>query len=189
MKKQFSVESHIAGLTGLSKPYRYTVSQGLYLLIKPNSKKVWRFDYRLKERRNTITLGKYEDIDLFKAVTLASDALKRLKAGIDPAPSTRIKNPNTMAKSHTFEQVTVEFTKTKGKSWQGKGRSIQLLRNHVFSTLGAKLIEEITQAEINNLIANIAKTRKETSIRTRKMIVSVFIYAVEHGICKTNIAR
>ncbi len=187
MKKQFSVESHIAGLAGLSKPYRYTVSQGLHLLIKPNSKKVWRLDYKLKERRNTITLGKYEDIDLFEAVKLASKALKNVKNDIDPSPTTRIITP-TMAKS-TFQEVTAALAKTKGKSWQEKGRSIQLLRNHVFPILGVKPIDEITQAEINNLIAKIASTQKETSIRTRKMIVSVFIYAVEHGICKTNIAR
>src|SRR5438874_13680174 len=42
---------------------RYKLSDhgGLYLAVLPTGKKVWRYEYRLHWRRETLTLGTYSD--------------------------------------------------------------------------------------------------------------------------------
>ena len=43
---------------------RLSDGDGLYLLIKPNGAKWWRFDYSINGRRKTLSLGVYPDTGL-----------------------------------------------------------------------------------------------------------------------------
>ena len=44
------------------KPFTMPDSQGLYLLVKPNGSKLWRFQYRYQGRPHLLALG---SIDIF----------------------------------------------------------------------------------------------------------------------------
>ena len=42
-------------------PYKLSDQGGLYLFVKPNGSKVWRYDYKLNDKRLTHTIDTYPD--------------------------------------------------------------------------------------------------------------------------------
>src|SRR5215469_10989326 len=52
-----------------AEPYKLRDERGMYLLVKPDGARWWRFDYRRPGtgKRNTLSLGVYPDVSLKKA--------------------------------------------------------------------------------------------------------------------------
>jgi hypothetical protein len=46
------------------KPFKLSDSQGLYLEVKPNGSKLWRFKYRLSGKEKLYAIGTYSEIIL-----------------------------------------------------------------------------------------------------------------------------
>ncbi len=166
---------------GRDKPYRYTVSNNLYLLIKPSSRKYWRFDYKYQGKRNTISIGVFPKVSLFEAVISANEAIKLLGKGFDPSPRKKDKP--------TFREVTLKYAETRDVSWNTKnGRNMNLFKNHIFPSLGNKPIDEITPIQLLKIINKLAETKENTATRVLNLCSSVYIYAIEEKICKINVA-
>ncbi len=119
MSKHDTVESTMNKLVGRDNPYRYTVSENLYLLIKPTSRKYWRWDYKYKGKRNTISIGVFPKVSLFQAVIKANDIICQLRQGFDPAPRKKDKLTKK-AQTPTFREVTLQYAETRGVSWNQK---------------------------------------------------------------------
>ena len=67
------------------KQYKLYDANGLFLLVKPNGSKYWRFKYRFAEKEKTSAFGVYPEIKLAEARDLRDGARKQLRAGIDPS--------------------------------------------------------------------------------------------------------
>ena len=50
-----------ANLKPKARDYRVADSGGLYVLVRPNDSKLWRYDYRLGGDRRTFSIGAYSD--------------------------------------------------------------------------------------------------------------------------------
>jgi hypothetical protein len=69
----------------LEKDYRLKDGAGLYLIVKPNGAKWWRYDYSIDRKRNTISLGVYPVTGLADARRKAEEARKQISNGINPS--------------------------------------------------------------------------------------------------------
>ncbi len=49
------------------KPYKLSDFGGLYLLIKPNGSKLWRWKYRIDGKENVYSIGDYPTVSLVDA--------------------------------------------------------------------------------------------------------------------------
>lgn len=67
------------------KNQRLNDGGGLYLLIKPNGAKWWRFDYTIESKRKTLSLGVYPKTSLNDARKKATTAVNKVANGIDPS--------------------------------------------------------------------------------------------------------
>lgn len=67
------------------KAQRLNDSGGLYLLIKPNGAKWWRFDYTFVGKRKTLSLGVYPATGLADARRKAETARNQISNDIDPS--------------------------------------------------------------------------------------------------------
>ena len=74
-----------------SKQYRLADEKGLYLLIR-HSGKLWRFDYRIKGKRKTISFGSYPETTLSSARKKRDEARSMVQDGIDPSEDRQEKN-------------------------------------------------------------------------------------------------
>jgi hypothetical protein len=68
--------SAVANAKPRVKPYKLTDERGMYLLVKSDGARWWRFDYRRPggARRNTLSLGVYPDVSLRQARERRDDA-------------------------------------------------------------------------------------------------------------------
>ncbi len=67
------------------KSFKLYDGYGLYLQIKPNGSKLWRYNYRFKGKQNQISLGKYPDVSLSNARQKRIESRRLLIEGIDPS--------------------------------------------------------------------------------------------------------
>jgi hypothetical protein len=56
------------------KPYKMTDGGGLYLLVKPNGSKLWRYKYRVNGKEQNLAIGCYPEITLKDARTQHEEA-------------------------------------------------------------------------------------------------------------------
>ena len=68
----------------VAKPYSIVDGGGLYLLVKPNGAKCWRYNYRFLGKQKTLAIGVYPDISLAEARKHHELARKKLAHDIDP---------------------------------------------------------------------------------------------------------
>ena len=66
------------------RPYKLTDGGGLYLEIKPNGGRFWRYRYRILGKENVFALGTYPDTSLAEARREHEAARKLVGQGISP---------------------------------------------------------------------------------------------------------
>ena len=87
-------------------PYKLSDAHGLYLLVKPNGGRLWRWKYRVEGKEKLMALGTYPELSLADARERHAKARKQLANGIDPmAERMADKTAVMVAIEHTFEKI------------------------------------------------------------------------------------
>lgn len=184
------------------KSYKLTDGKGLYLEVKPNGVKAWRYRFELREgedvKESLFAVGDYvvaprsetpEEAQARRAggsFTLAEAREERVKAralvkqGINPAhkrQTDRIKREQESA--ITFEAVAKEWVSLKDWADTTKARRLDMLDRVVFPKIGALPVKSITPAHILDVLNNAAKKNGLTVAAEAKRTMSgVFELAV-----------
>lgn len=79
-----------------SKPIKLTDSNGLYVEVKPNGSKLWRYRYRIDGKENVFAIGEYPEVSLQTARTERDNARILVKKGQHPAQARRIERAQTV---------------------------------------------------------------------------------------------
>lgn len=184
------------------KPYKLPDGKGLYLEVKPNGVKAWRYRFELRDgesvKESTFAVGDYavvprgetpEEAQARRAggsFTLAEAREERAKAralvkqGINPAHRRqldRIKREQESAT--TFEAVAKEWLALKDWADTTKARRIDMLTRVVFPKIGTLPVKSITPAHILDVLNNAAKKNGLTVAAEAKRTMSgVFELAV-----------
>src|SRR5690242_5726940 len=88
------------------KQYKLSDTGGLFLLIKPNGSRYWRWKYRLGRKEKGLALGVYPTVTLAEAREARNAARKMRLAGQDPSAMKQInKRKQIDAGANTFEAV------------------------------------------------------------------------------------
>lgn len=77
-------ETAIRRIKSRPKPFKKADGLSLYLLILPNSSRLWRMNYRFGGRQRTLALGAYPDVGLSEARDTRDAARRMLRQGQDP---------------------------------------------------------------------------------------------------------
>ena len=80
-------DAAIKALKPKEKLYKIVDRDGMYVVVQPSGAIVFRLDYRLNGRRETVHLGKYarDGISLARARELCLDAKRMIAEGRSPA--------------------------------------------------------------------------------------------------------
>jgi len=107
---------------GQSKPVKLTDGGGLYLLVKPDGYRYWRYNYRFAGKRKTLALGVYPDTSLADARKVHQFARETLAKGIDPGEAKRIERiTRHLASADSFEAVATEWYESNIGFFRWKG--------------------------------------------------------------------
>jgi hypothetical protein len=112
---------------------------GLYLLVKPNGTKAWRYKYRFNGRELTLALGVYPEVSLKLARQRHQAAREMLANGIDPNQDKRDRKLAALdAAGNTFGAIAAEFDEVKmtGLAPTTLARNRQIIRDYLIPAIG-----------------------------------------------------
>lgn len=158
---------------------------GLYLEVRREGGKLWRWKYRYNKAEKVMALGTYPALSL-AAARLARDEAKLLKAkGVDPvAQRKKEKLKAIVSKSDSFKAVALEWFENKRSGWSEghASRTKRQLERDLFPYLGTRPLADIESPE---LLAALKKVEKrgafETASRGRLLVRQVLRYAFPSG--------
>ena len=183
-------ETKIKSLKPKERPYKMTDSNGLFIEIKPNGVKVWRYRFRIDGKEKTFTIGDYPAVSLADARQRHQTARQQVKDGISPVQArAQLKQKRLAQTDSTFSVVAerwiADTLANKSDGYIKQARAT--LKNDVLPVIGQKPLDDITSADALKIIENtIARVRKnsshgtgEAAARVSKRVISgVFQYAI-----------
>ena len=169
-----------------SKQYKLSDQGGLYLLVRSNGSKVWRYDYRLNNKRLTHTVGTYPDTSLAEAREAHTAARRLVKAGSNP---TSIKNQasnsnilfSTRCKAWLIKQNLAEST---------RGDLVQRIEKNLYPYMDRKCLTDFTTRDLLKIIEKMSdRGTRETALRMAGILRRVFNEAFILGDIESNPAN
>ena len=166
-----------------AKPYKLADERGLYLLVRPNRSRWWRFDYRrpVTHKRNTLSLGTFPDVSLKRARDRRDECRRLIEEGVDPAIT---RQNETALSTNTFEAVAREWYAKHSPQWKPSHGSkiIRRLERDVFPWIGSRPISKLDSPSVLAVLRRIdARGARETAHRASQNISQVCRYAVATG--------
>lgn len=184
------------------KPYKLTDANGLYLEVKPNGVKAWRYRFKLttagETKESAFAIGDYasapagETAEEAKArraggrFTLAEARDERTKAralvkqGINPAHHRqfgRIKREQENAT--TFEAIAREWLALRDWEEVTKGRRLDMLQRVVFPKIGVLPAKQVTPAHVLDVLKTaLKKNGPSVAAEAKRTMSAVFELAV-----------
>ena len=96
------------------KLYRLNDFNGLYLEVKPNGKKAWRYRFKLNGKSSMFALGEYPTVKLAEAREKCEQARKQVADGVSPTQARQLdKIRKVNDASNTFELIAKEWLQMK----------------------------------------------------------------------------
>ena len=184
------------------KPYKLSDGKGLYLEIKPNGVKAWRYRFELREgeatKESIFAIGDYaiapsgetpEEAQARRGgrrFTLAEARDERTKArslvkqGINPAHNRQLERiKRKQENATTFEAVAKEWLALKDWEDVTKARRLDMLTRVVYPKIGSLPVKSITPAHILDVLNTSAKKNGLTVAAEAKRTMSgIFELAV-----------
>lgn len=164
------------------KTYKVSDSGGLYLLVKPNGSKLWRWKYRIASKENHFAIGEYPIVGLGAARTARDESRKLVKQGIHPAHHRQAQKVAQFDENtNTFQAVAREWIETKKPRWTAYYlRQVErCLAADVYPYLGSLPIRTVTAAHLLAIIRRVEKRGAVVvAINLRQWLSAIFRHAV-----------
>ena len=173
------------------RDYKLTDFDGLYLLIRTNGSRLWRFAYRFGGKQKQIALGAYPQVTLAEARERRDAARKLLAAAKDPSVERRLEKIAKAAGGNSFREVAEEFLgkqRREGRSEATLSKNRWLLEP-AFAAFGDRAIGEVTAPELLHALRKFElRGRYESARRLRTVAGMIFRYAIATGRATRDIA-
>ena len=145
-------DTHCRNAKPKEKLYRLNDQRGLYLEVKPNGVKAWRYRFTLDGKASMFALGEYPAVTLSEAWERSEAARNLVKQGINPAQQRQLDRiRKTSEAKNTFEIVAKEWLQTKDWEDVTKNRRLDMLERVVFPSIGNMPVREITPAHVRRI--------------------------------------
>lgn len=171
--------------------YKLADERGMYLLVKPEGGKLWRFDYRRpgSGKRNTLSPGTYPDVSLKRARQKRDELRTLLAGGIDPGDK---RKAEAQAGAETFEAVAREWFAKFATRWAAShaNKIMARLERDVFPWIGSRPITGLLAPDVLSVLRRIeSRNAIETAHRALQNCGQVFRYAVATGRVTSDVTR
>jgi integrase len=177
----------------LEKDYTLFDGRGLFLLVKKNGTKSWRFKYTKPDGRAGLTaLGDYPILSLLDARKKRDEYLTLLSKDIDPIAQSRHLKSAQIDAGRTFEVNARAWHEAMQQKWSPNhaARVLTRLEQNLFPSLGSRSLTDIKTPElIKVLLAIQARGALDVAGRMQQQLISIFRFAVQRGWIEYNPAQ
>lgn len=172
----------IRQVKAVDKALKLADAGGLYLEVKPNGSKLWRYRYRIDGRENLYAIGDYPSVSLSDARKARDDARDLIKRGQHPAHARQNERSQQIsANALTFKAIAEEWIAKKRSRW-APYYLLQIqrgMKNDVYPRIGRLPIRSVTAADVLAILDRASKRGAETvALNLRQWCSAVFRYAV-----------
>jgi integrase len=152
---------------------------GLYAISSVEGRVAWGFLFTINRRRRLMSLGQFPDISLAAARELATDARRKVRAGVDPIEDRKA----TRQKKPTFSEVAEQVIRSKTPAWKSARSKDQWQRrlNDYAKPLLALPIDKVDTVTVLSALKPLWHVKPETASRVRAMIEAVCDYGKAAG--------
>ncbi|MBL3518900.1 tyrosine-type recombinase/integrase [Arcobacter lanthieri] len=168
------------------KEYKLSDGLGLYLVVKTNGTKYFRFDFSYANKRKSMSFGIYPQTSLKEARELREKAREQLKNNINPIESKK----SNFEDITTFEYIANKWFTLMKSEWKDVTYELNenRLKLHVFPYIGDKNIKSLERLDILNIIQKLQeKEHFEIAQRILNVIERIYKYSVTYGYVEHNI--
>ena len=166
--------------------YYDTIIDSLFIRISPRGRKTFGIAYGTKGKRYTI--GKYPEIGLAQARSVAKELKVKLALGIDPQVEKKKRENAPTPK--TFNELSRTFKDKHLPKLKPSTRADyeRRINNDILPVLGKYTVESITRYDVLSLLEEIAEKRKAPiqANRIRAILSSIFSFGINRGLAETN---
>ena len=164
------------------REYKLTDGAGLYLLVKPNGRKLWRLNYAYLGKQRTLSFGAWPDVGLADARERRDEARKLIAAGLDPSHEAKLAEARAMlSEENSFKLVAEEWVAKQEREGMSEVTlsKIRWLLAKAYPRIGSRPVAKITPQEALTVLRSIEATgRYESARRMRSVLGRVFRYAI-----------
>jgi integrase len=184
-------DTRIRNAKPAERDYKLTDFGGLYLLVRTNGSRLWRFAYRFGGKQKQIALGAYPQVTLAEARDRREAARKLVSGGKDPSVERRLEKIANAAGGNSFREVAEEFL---GKQRREGRAEATLSKNRwllepAFAAFGDRAIAEVTAPELLHALRKFElRGRYESARRLRTVAGMIFRYAIATGRATRDVA-
>ena len=205
-------DTQLRSLKPQGKAYKIADAQGLYVNVATSGTKSFRYDYRLDGKRETLTIGRYEEgtpsraaneldgLDFGNVLSLADaralhDRAKRMvKAGVSPS-KTKIEKRTVAADAQTFGAWADKYFEFKADPKSGGEQladSTLALRKSIYrrlleKPLGKKNLDDIKPKVLTELFDKAKAERGPgPAVHARELVLLVYRFAIGKGVEVAN---
>lgn len=175
----------IKGFKSEERDYKRADSLGLFLLVRANGSRLWRFRYRLSGREKLFSIGAYPEVSLREARDARDDARKLLRDGGDPSAAKQARKAAAFADENgTFKAVAEEWLAKQAHEWSPAHHKkvTARIKRDILPRLGGRSIADITAPIVLAVLQNITDRGKhETADRARQNIGQIMRFAAISG--------
>lgn len=176
-------DTALKNLKPKEKTFKLPDRDGMYAEVKPTGRVVFRFDYRLHGRRETLTIGHYgrDGISLAEARERCINARKTVKDGQSPAQEKQ-REKRRLSDAQNFGEFAEAYFKDSKMA-----DTTRAMRRHVFDRDIApawkkRLLVEITPEDLRGLCKKVKdRGAPATAIHVRDIVKQIFGFAILHG--------
>ena len=176
-------DAAIKALKPKEKLYKIVDRDGMYVVVQPSGAIVFRLDYRLNGRRETLTLGRYgpAGLSLARAREKVIDARRAIAEGRSPAQEKQ-REKRRLQEAKSFGEF--------GERWLQEARmadSTRAMRRSIFErdilpAFRNRLLPEILPEDLRGVCAKVKERgAPATAVHVRDIVKLVFAFAILHG--------
>lgn len=168
------------------KQYKLADQGGMYLLVRPNGSKAWKYDFRLHGKRLTYAIGTYPDTSLADARESLLVAKKLVKAGSNPVEQDR----KEKHKHTPFKDRCEAWLAKQNLADSTRSDLLQRIEKNLYPYMERKPINEYSTRDLLDVLTKITdRGARETAFRMAGVLRNVFNEALILGDIDNNPAN
>lgn len=153
---------------------------GLYLVVEETGSRRWVLRTVVARRRREISLGPVRLVSLVKARAEAARLRAMARAGGDPVAETRKAKRTPLTFQAAAERVHATHAPT-FRNPKHRKQWLASLTRYVFPLIGARLVDQVSSADVLRVLTPIWQTTPETASRVKQRLKLVLEWAEAAG--------
>lgn len=176
-------DTAIKALKSQKKLYKVSDRDGMYVVVQPSGAIVFRYDYRLNGRRETLTLGRYgpDGLSLARAREKLIDAKRAISEGRSPAQEKQ-QDKRRLKEAKRFGEFGEKWFQESRMAESTRAMRRSIYERDILPTFRNRLLTEITPDDLRMMCGKVKdRGAPATAVHVRDIVKLIFAFAILHG--------